>query len=142
MRRTLITLVALFISQFAFSANEILKVEDMHKKSEVLLKESATAKTDAERATKLLTLKKEINAARDAYSKTKATEDSDAHEEVATFYYNLEPVFNLVEEKKFPAKCHSTKLRIESADSQGRPEGAPLTKNASITLEWLKVFCK
>jgi hypothetical protein len=142
MRRTLIILLTLFISPFAFSANEILKVEDLHKKSEVLLKESATAKTDAERTTKLLALKKEINAARDAYSKTPITEDSDAHEEVATFYYNLEPVFNLIEEKKFPARCAATKGKITGADAQGRPEGSALTKNASIALEWLKIFCK
>jgi hypothetical protein len=141
-RWTLIILLTFFIVQFATAASEILKVEDLHKKSEVLLKESAATKTDAERAAKLLALKKEINTARDAYSKTPETEDSDAHEAVATFYYNLEPVFNLVEEKKFPARCASTKGKIQLADSQGRPEGAPLTKNASIALEWLKVFCK
>lgn len=142
MRGTLILLLSLLLSQFAVAANEILKVEDLQKKSEVLLKESASTKTEAERATKLQTLKKEINAARDAYSKTPETEDSDAHEEVALFFYTLDPVFKLVEEKKFPAQCASTRGKIESADAQGRPEGSALTKNASIALDWLKIFCK
>ena len=140
MRGTLTLFVVLLFSQVSWS--EILKVEDLHKKSEVLLKESAKAKTDTDRSAKLLDLKKTIDTTLDAYRAKDLEENSEAHEEAALFFYTLEPVFKFVEEKKKPADCGPTEGKIKSADAQGRPEGAPLTKNAAIALDWLKVFCK
>jgi TRAP-type uncharacterized transport system substrate-binding protein len=143
MRRTLIILSTLFISSFSTAATTaVLKVADLHKKSEALLQESAKAKTEAERVAKLLELKKEINAARDSYKKNQDVKDISAHEAVAFFYYTLVPVFKIVEEKKIPENCDRTQGKIRSAEARGLPEGAPLSKDASIALEWLKIFCK
>lgn len=140
MRRTLTLIVILLFSQF--SAAQILKVEDLHKKSEVLLKESASVKTEPERTAKLLELKKSLESTLDGYRAKNLEETSEDHEETALFFYTLEPVFKFVEDKKKTSSCAKTETKVRSADAQGRPEGAPLTKNASIALDWLKVFCK
>lgn len=140
MRWTLTLVFAILFSKISLA--EPLKVEDLHKKSEALLTETTKAKTDSDRATKLLELKKTIDTALDAYRAKNLEETSAAHEEAALFFYTIEPVFDFVQQKKKPAACAPTEGKIRSADAQGRPEGAPLTKNASIALEWLKVFCK
>lgn len=140
MRGTLTLLVALLFSQASLA--QALKIEDLHKKSEVLLKESASAKTDAERTAKLLDLKKDLDKTLDIHRAKELEENSPEHEEIALMFYNLEPVFNFVEDKKKTMSCAKTENKIRSADAQGRPDSAPPTKNAAIALEWLKVFCK
>lgn len=140
MRGTLTLFVALLFSQASLA--QALKIEDLHKKSEVLLKESAAAKTDAERTTKLLDLKKDLDKTLDIHRAKELEENSPEHEEIALMFYNLEPVFHFVEDKKKASTCAKTENKIRSADAQGRPEGAPPTQNAAIALEWLKVFCK
>lgn len=140
MRRTLSLFFAFLFSQTLGA--QTLKVEDLHKKSEALLKETVVAKTEADRTAKLLDLKKTLDTTLDAYRAKNLEDTSPEHEEAALFFYNLEPVFKFVEDKKKTTTCASTESKIRSADAQGRPEGSAPTKNAAIALEWLKVFCK
>ena len=140
MRGTLTLFVILLFTQISFA--ETLKIEDLYKKSEVLLKESTAAKTEAERKTKLLDLKKALETTLDTHRAKELEENSPEHEEIALLFYNLEPVFIFAEDKKKTSTCAKTENKIRSADAQGRPDGAPSTKNAAIALDWLKVFCK
>ena len=140
MRRSLVTLAIVLASATANA--ELLKVTDLYKKSEVLLKESATVKTEAERITKLKDFEKAIESTRETYEKNESDQDSDAYEAISRLYYTLEPIVKLVGEKKIAAKCELTENQVRSADAQGKKEGAPLSKDASVAIEWLKVFCK
>lgn len=140
MRRSLVTLAVLLASVSAHA--ELLKVTDLYKKSEVLLKESTAAKTEKERIAKFKDLEKAIESTRATYELKESDQDSDAYEAISRFFYTLSPIVKLVDEKKIAAKCDFTENRIKSADAQGKDEGAPLTKDATVALEWLKQFCK
>ena len=140
MRGTLTLLVIFLFTQISLA--ETLKIDELYKKSEALLKESTAAKTEVERKTKLTDLKKALETTLDTHRAKELEENSPEHEEIALLFYNLEPVFIFAEDKKKKTTCAKTEHKIRSADAQGRPDSAPPTKNAAIALDWLKVFCK
>ena len=140
MRGTLICMIALFCVSPAWA--QLFKVSDLHVKSEALLKEAKATASSEERAKKLGQLKALIESARTEYDKKFPAGGNPDKFEISMFFHNLDPVFKQVEGKKDKAACDRTEGKITSADAQGRPEGAPLTKNAAIALEWLQLFCK
>lgn len=129
-----------------FSLNAMtapLKVEDLYKKSETLLKVAKESKSEKDQSAQLKTLQHSLEKTREEYQKQNPDQGTPEESKVNLLYYNLLPVFDHVEDtKKAPNKCANTELKIRSADAQGRDEGAPLRKDAQIALDWLKVFCK
>lgn len=129
---------------FAISASaSIPKVADCHKKSDELLKKASTQKTEKEKAETLLSLKTFLEKSRDDYEQKFPEGGNKEEYQVSLFYHKLEPVFKLSAlAKKDKDICEETNDRIRANDAQGRGDDVPLTKNASIALDWLKVFCK